>query len=156
RREIRDLLGRGRLEELAKRARSADLRGQPAATLALLGSMLGSAKRWQDAERVLRLGQQTHPGDFWLNHELGMCLREVKPPKHEDAVRFLTVAVALRSLSPGTHLNLGNALSRQGRPKEAEQAYRDAIKLKPAFAEAHVGLGNALSDQGRHKEAEQA
>src|SRR5262249_51830574 len=117
RRQVRDALGNRDGRKLVKLARSAGLGGQPAATLALLGYVLLDGGQAEKAERVLRLGQQTYPGDFWLNHDLGICLGEVKPAKHEEAVRFLTAAVALRSLSPGTHLNLGNALADQGKPK---------------------------------------
>jgi hypothetical protein len=63
RRQMRAILGKGQHEELAKLARSSDLRGQPAATLALLGAMLLWAKRGEEAERILRLGQQEHPGE---------------------------------------------------------------------------------------------
>jgi tetratricopeptide (TPR) repeat protein len=65
-------------------------------------------------------------------------------------------AIRLKPAYAEAHVNLGNALSDQGRPKEAERAYRDAIKLEPAYAKAHYNLGNALLGQGRPKEAEQA
>jgi Flp pilus assembly protein TadD len=51
---------------------------------------------------------------------------------------------------------LGVALSGQGRHKEAEAAYREAIRLRPDDPKAHNNLGNALYYQGRHKEAEAA
>jgi len=33
------------------------------------------------------------------------------------------------------HYNLGNLLSQQHRPEEAEAAYREAIRLNPQFSE---------------------
>src|SRR5262249_35304124 len=54
------------------------------------------------------------------------------------------------------HNNLGSALNGQGRHKEAEAAYRKAIRLEPDSATAHNDLGSALSGQGKHKEAEAA
>jgi Flp pilus assembly protein TadD len=54
------------------------------------------------------------------------------------------------------HYVLGNALRDQGQLKEAEVAYRDALRLKPDSAEAHFDLGNILCSQDRHKEAEAA
>src|SRR6266481_2553496 len=46
-----------------------------------------------------------------------------------------------------THCNLGNALMGQGKSDEAIAAYRQAIAIKPDFAEAHSNLGNALFGQ---------
>src|SRR5262249_37663865 len=167
RRQIREALAEDDLEALVKLAGAPELSKQPAVTLSLLGHVVLTKVLRQGpqqaqpgdvnaAEKVLRQGRQAHPGDFWLEHDLGLCLGKVKPPKHEEAVRFLTAAVALRSRSPGAHVNLGNALNGQGKHKEAEAAHREAIRLEPDFAEAHNNLGDALSDQGKHKEAEAA
>jgi tetratricopeptide (TPR) repeat protein len=156
RRQIREALGRQDRKALARLARSGRLVGQPASTLVLLGRVLRSAGAVREAERVLRHARRTYPGDFWVNHDLGMCLRWLTPPQKAEAVRFLTAAVAVRSQSPGAYVNLGNALSEQGRHRDAEEAYRQAVKLRPDYAEAHSNLGNVLSDQGRHRDAEEA
>ena len=60
-----------------------------------------------------------------------------QPPQLEEAIRFLTVAVALRPDSPGVRYNLGNALFGAERLDEAKAAYRQAIGLKPDYAMAH-------------------
>ncbi len=57
------------------------------------------------------------------------------------------MAVALRPNSPGARLNLGNALKAQNKLDDAIAAYRDAIRLKPEYAEAHTTLGLALQIQ---------
>ena len=57
---------------------------------------------------LLRRAQQAFPGDFWINHDLGMALGRCHPPQNEEAIRFLTVAVALRPDSAGVRLDLGN------------------------------------------------
>jgi tetratricopeptide (TPR) repeat protein len=62
------------------------------------------------------------------------------------------------------HLGLGSALEKQGRPAEAEAAYRRAIELKPdewgaqsgVSAKAYDGLGRALLKQRRPVQAEAA
>src|SRR5262249_44096110 len=105
RRPIRAALAKPDRKALVKRADSPELSKQPAVTQALLGLVLQNGGQPEAAEKVLRQGQQAHPGDFWLEHDLGTCLCKVKPPKHEEAVRFLTAAVALRSRSPGAHDN---------------------------------------------------
>src|SRR5262249_32546229 len=54
------------------------------------------------------------------------------------------------------HVKLGNALNDQGRRKEAEQACRDAIRLKKDYAEAHCNLGHTLQHQGEFRKALEA
>ena len=44
--------------------------------------------------------------------------------------------------------NVGNALVAKGDPDGAIREYREAIRLKPDYAEAHSSLGNALSGKG--------
>ncbi|UCG80700.1 MAG: tetratricopeptide repeat protein [Desulfobacterales bacterium] len=46
------------------------------------------------------------------------------------------------------HFNLGFALAKQGRTKEAIRHYSEALRINPAWAEAHNILGNALARQG--------
>jgi hypothetical protein len=46
------------------------------------------------------------------------------------------------------------ALSTLGRQDEAEAAYREALRLRPDFADAYNNLGNALHALGRPDEAE--
>ena len=55
--------------------------------------------------------------------------------------------------TPTAHYNLGIALHDQGKLDEAIAEYREAIRLKPDYAEAHYNLGIALSDQGKLDEA---
>jgi predicted TPR repeat methyltransferase len=49
---------------------------------------------------------------------------------------------------------LGNTFKELGRLDEAEASYRQAIALKPDYAEAHNNLGNTLQELGRLDEAE--
>ncbi len=51
------------------------------------------------------------------------------------------------------HINLGIALGNQGKLEEAIAAYREAIRLKPDYADAHNNLGIALGKQGKLEEA---
>ncbi|HPC82170.1 MAG TPA: tetratricopeptide repeat protein [Thermoanaerobaculaceae bacterium] len=46
------------------------------------------------------------------------------------------------------HNNLGVALAAQGKPVEAISHYREALRLRPVYAEAHSNLGNALAATG--------
>ena len=49
---------------------------------------------------------------------------------------------------------MGVTLQKLRRLEEAEASFRQAITLKPDYAEAHSNLGDTLKEQGRLKEAE--
>jgi tetratricopeptide (TPR) repeat protein len=55
---------------------------------------------------------------------------------------------------PESHLNRGLLLLTQGKPAEAEAAYREALRLDPAFTPAYVNLADLKREQGRDEEAE--
>jgi tetratricopeptide (TPR) repeat protein len=50
------------------------------------------------------------------------------------------------------HSNLGNALRALDRPEEAEASLREALQLKPDYAEAHNNIGIVLVQLGRCEE----
>jgi tetratricopeptide (TPR) repeat protein len=51
------------------------------------------------------------------------------------------------------HYNLGIALSNQGKTDEAIVHYREAIELRPSYAEAHYNLGRLLARKGQLDDA---
>ena len=53
----------------------------------------------------------------------------------------------------GAHNNLGNALKKLGKLKEALVSYRQAIKIKPDYTKAHLNLGSVLNDLDKFEEA---
>ena len=140
-------------QAMEKLAREVDTAVQPPEALFVLEMGLAQRGATEAALALLRRAQQAFPGDFWINHDLGMALVRCHPPQNEEAIRFLTVAVALRPDSPGVRLNLGLALFRTGRLDEALVAYRQAIGLKPDFSMAHLDLGVVLAEKGHLDEA---
>jgi serine/threonine protein kinase/Flp pilus assembly protein TadD len=120
----------------------------PTQSLVLLGGLARGTATGKRVAALLARVQQQHPGDFWLNNTLGVLLLEGKPPRLEEAIRFLSVAVALRPQSPGAHNNLGNALADKGRLDEAVAEYTEALRLKKDYPMAHINLGNALKAKG--------
>jgi tetratricopeptide (TPR) repeat protein len=54
------------------------------------------------------------------------------------------------------HLNLGQALFKEGHIVEAEARFVEAVRLLPSFAEAHYNLGLARNRLGRSEEAVQS
>jgi Flp pilus assembly protein TadD len=154
RRRLRDpavLSDRVALEKLA--AQEA-WKGQPAATQRLLAARLSTAGARERAVHVLRVAQQQHPDDLWINFDLADALAELKPPRMVEALGFYRAALALRPGSPAVHYDCGLVLERLGRPAEAELEFRTVLALQPDFAEGHNDLGNVLSQQGRLDEAE--
>ncbi|PWU14899.1 MAG: hypothetical protein C5B50_16345 [Verrucomicrobia bacterium] len=51
------------------------------------------------------------------------------------------------------HCNLAQDLTKHGRSDEAIRHYREAIRIKPDYADVHNNLGNALSKKGQLDEA---
>jgi serine/threonine protein kinase/Flp pilus assembly protein TadD len=144
------------IQALKRLATEAEADLPPAAVVMFLARSLRTLSAIADAEKVLRVSQRRYPGNFWLTHDLGATLIEMRPDHAAEALRFQTAALGLRPLSPGAQLNVGVVLQQCGRSAEAESAYRRAIELKPDYAAAHVGLAHALSDQGQHVDAEAA
>jgi serine/threonine-protein kinase len=127
---------------LEKLVASADLTRVPARSLIRLAWILEPAS----SVALLRRAQRQYPADFWVNVHLGMALRNVTPPERDAAVRFLTVAAALRPNTPVCLINLGNALKAKGELDEAIACFRKASELDPKYAAAHVNLGAILCD----------
>jgi serine/threonine protein kinase/Flp pilus assembly protein TadD len=138
------------LEKLAKEPAFQDL---PPATLDILAKDLAAVKEWAAAERLLRAGLERTPGDFWLNHDLGAVLYAQGPPRAEEALRYLTAALALRFDSPGVHNNLGLALRARGDVDGAIRRYLAALQIDPTYAMAHYNLGNARHEKGQLDDA---
>jgi serine/threonine-protein kinase len=143
---------------LAGLAASADVKRIPVRALTRLGQ-LGALFTEDDLEpaeavKLLRRTQAQYPADFWVNEILGQALQMVTPPQTDEAVRFLTAAVALRPASPGAYLNLGGVLCDRKKDYDGAIAcFRRAIALEPKYAAAHGSLGVALRRKGLLDEA---
>ncbi len=140
---------RAALETLA---RAADLEKTPTPILTRLAARLEAVEGQTSAVALLRRAQRQYPADFWINHNLGYALKAL-PGEAEEAVRYLTAAVALRPDSPGAHLNLGWALQAQGQLEQAIASYKKAIAIDPNYPVAHLNLGWALKDMGQLEQA---
>ncbi|HEU5239214.1 MAG TPA: tetratricopeptide repeat protein, partial [Pyrinomonadaceae bacterium] len=69
---------------------------------------------------------------------------------------LITLYAATLTKNPGcwmAHYNLGIALSDQGDTDGAIAHYRQAVELRPSYAEAHYNLGRLLAQKGRPDEA---
>jgi serine/threonine-protein kinase len=123
-------------------------------SLQLLGTGLSEASdntkgdAMIQAESVLRRAQQRHPGDVWVNYQLGMVL--AKLTRDDEAIRFYTAA---RSIRPETAHNLAHSLVGRGNFDEAMAVFRDLIALRPGDSRHYDCMGDFLKDKGRSKEA---
>jgi eukaryotic-like serine/threonine-protein kinase len=137
---------RAALLRLAGEARPAGLSPQMAGVLgwALLAN-------GGDPVPLLRGALVRHPGDFWLNLELGVVLHQAKG--WDEAITCYRVALALRPQAGAVHNDFGNALQAKGQVDEAVRHYEEALRLDPKLAPAHSNLGVALEKQGKADEA---
>src|SRR5207245_2671552 len=91
----------------------------PVRTLELLGTVARGTESGERVAALLGQSQQQHPDDFLINETLAHLLSESQPPRLEEAIRFHSVAVALRPQSPGAHAQLGTALMNKGHLEDA-------------------------------------
>ena len=73
-----------------------------------------------------------------------MALATVQVGYWRDSVSLFRHALAGGGNTSIINYNLGVALAKQGRNKEAIVEYREALRLFPGYAEAHSNLGDAL------------
>jgi serine/threonine protein kinase/Flp pilus assembly protein TadD len=125
-------------------------------TLARLGECLQRELGAKEATDFLRQAQREHPGDFWINSALAHACLRLEPPEPQQAVRFFSIALAVRLQSPGAHLNVGYAVKEAGNIDEAIPYFQRAIELKEDYAEAYYDVGLAFYKQGKLQEAESA
>jgi serine/threonine-protein kinase len=146
---MKQQLGARRTSALQQLARSAETLELPAVSFTLLGLGLHWARDQKAEESVLRLAQQRHPRDPWINLLLARSLDSAG--RKEEAIGFF---MALRALRPAAGHQLGHLLERQGRPEEAIAVFRDLTHLRPKDLTRFDCLVNVLVNQGRTQEAE--
>jgi tetratricopeptide (TPR) repeat protein len=144
---------RGDLQGLAKLMQGPSFQKLPAASMFIYAKDLASRRQWAAAEQFLRAGLERRPGDFWLNHDLGNLLRIQQPQRLEEAVPYLTAALALRPESPGVHFNLGRALWMKGDRDGAIRRFQAALRIDPHFANAQFSIGLVLVEKEDRKGA---
>ena len=88
--------GRARAD-LERLAASADARGLTAASAERLAWALAALGNEEAAVALYRAAQRAHPGDFWINSNLAGEL--IRRRRYDEAVRFASVAVAIRPRS---------------------------------------------------------
>src|SRR5262249_53504121 len=103
-----------------------------------LGLEHHQAGRVTEAEACYRRVLATQPDHSDALHLLGVIAQQVK--RYDVAVDLIGQAIK-RNGHPVYFSNLGVVLNDQGKLEEAIAAYRQAIRIKPDFAEAYSNLG---------------
>jgi serine/threonine-protein kinase len=154
REQIWDCLGQPVTPELQARLRrlaeSIDVKSQSSQTLVMLARLLVNTQLADSAIQILQDGQYAHPGDYWLSSELG---NQLFRKGDAEAIRYFSVAVAIRPDSVTAHYVLGSTLERQGKAKEAAACFRKVIELDSTHALAHCALGRNLRNLKKLDEA---
>lgn len=127
--------------------KSQELTRQPPIYLCRLSVLMRNLNRENFALEVLQLGVNRHPGDFWLNAEMGGLWLHRKAVGLTPARRYFKAAVAIRPHSAGANYLLGIAAQRLGDFSESSNAFIRAIEQDPHFADAHLRLSAVLFEQ---------
>ena len=122
----------GELRKLALTDKD-ELKDQPTPSLVLLGEGLSKFNEFKLAATVLTDAQRRSPGDYWINYTLGTVLAASTPPKYEEAIRYLSNAIAVRPTSGLTHYDLAQVLLKAGRKEESFVELETASNLWPEY-----------------------
>jgi tetratricopeptide (TPR) repeat protein/tRNA A-37 threonylcarbamoyl transferase component Bud32 len=151
--KLREARSKGEASNLKRLAKEVDVRKTPPTTLVHLAEALSQHGDWAGAVELLKMARVHYPGDFWINHDLGMYLSNAGSPKLEEVIGCFRAALAARPSSPGMYLRLGSTLRIRGQLEEAVALYHKAIELDPDYAPCYNNMGNVLQEQGKLDEA---
>jgi eukaryotic-like serine/threonine-protein kinase len=125
----------------------------PPITLGLLARALKDAGAPKQAVALFRRAQRRHPNSFWLNFDLASALMSQKPAEMEEAIRYLSVALALRPASWPARGGLSDALQRQGKLDEAVAELRESIALNSNDPAPWINRGKAFHKLHHYEDA---
>ena len=125
----------------------------PGAVAELFGTGLKhhQAGRLTEAEACYRNVLAAEPDYANALHLLGVVAKATG--RLDLALELIGRAIKLNGRDPLYFFNFGNALQANGKFADAIAAYRQAIVLKPDYAEAFSNCGNALQTQDKIDEA---
>jgi len=128
--EVLELIDQGKLIEAEGICRDAvDQNPGDINMLALLGATLIKTRKYDEAEKYLRMTINLAPTFAKPHEDLGHILLKMKRP--DEAIEVLEKATQLDPELVFGFLNLGKALAATGKGKEADEAFEKAFKLSP-------------------------
>lgn len=120
--------------------------------LANLGNLYLATAQWEESipyfERLLNKPLYRTP--YLAQNNLGWALFNLE--RHEEAKRYLRLAVFYNPKFCLAHNNLGRVHAKLGNTRESLMRFHKAIELCPQYAEPHYFLGriyNALAEERR-------
>jgi serine/threonine protein kinase/tetratricopeptide (TPR) repeat protein len=150
---VREALRNRNRSALVEAADQIPIGSVPPITLGLLARALKDAGAAKQAVILFRRAQRRHPNSFWLNFDLASALMSQKPPEMEEAIRFLSVALAVRPDSWPARAGLSDALRRLGKLDEAIAEISEAIELNPDDAASWIKRGKARHELRQYDKA---
>lgn len=136
------------LDHLAKLATDPALESQPVTILVAV------ATRWRrlggDPTSFLLLAQRRHPGDFWVNFELGHLFFGSSP---ETAIGYLRAALAVRPHSGAAQFNIGAAFLRLEQWEQARHHFERTLDDDPGHTWARRHLAQLQARSGDYDQA---
>jgi eukaryotic-like serine/threonine-protein kinase len=153
---IRDAFGTddvelGRL--LRELVRQSDISQYPPTWLAASGFYFTVRGKPDAGIPVLAAAQRIYPDNVFVNFHLGQAFLFRSAPNFIEAIRFLSIAVALRPDSTKAHYELGRALRGNGDLDAASKEFERTIEIDPAHLSAYVELAETNRQLGRPTEA---
>jgi tetratricopeptide (TPR) repeat protein len=136
-------------EDEARRAISLNDRSPDAHTL--LGIILSSESRFQDAITELQHAVELDPGSFDAHLHMGRARYGLSDTT--GAAQALQQAVKIRPADPEARFLLATVLEIAGQKDAAIAQYRELETLSPQDPRGYLGLGGVLSKYGRTDEA---
>ncbi|ANE56837.1 2OG-Fe(II) oxygenase family protein [Methylomonas sp. DH-1] len=115
-----------------------------------LGALLQQQSQWQEAAKHYRRAVEQQPGYYQAWANWGAVLQTVGDLKAAEHCYRKALDVNADALG---YFNLGTNLHDQGMLGQAIEAFREALRLEPQFADAWNDLGEIYRDQGNMEEA---
>ncbi|HOW64078.1 MAG TPA: tetratricopeptide repeat-containing glycosyltransferase family protein [Candidatus Paceibacterota bacterium] len=131
--------------------RAAAFQGRVARYQHGLGVILRELGEYREAELCFERALILDPGHVEAHYDWGCLLS--RDERFEAAIPHFEAVLLLRDDFPQVRFNLGNALRKTGKLRQAEECYRNLAHREPRNANAQGNLGIVLRDQGRIDEA---
>ena len=139
----RVMIDRKRLEE-ARLAILEAIRLDPyeASYFAILASLEMQKSRWREALEAANQGLEIEPEHVWCTNLRAQAL--VKLGDRAGAAAAMGEALARKPDDAYTHANQGWALLHAGQPRQAQEHFREALRLDPGLDWARSGIVESL------------
>jgi tetratricopeptide (TPR) repeat protein len=127
-----------------------------------LGNLYSDQQRWDEAETAYRSALQLDPESAIVRIALSYVLSqpifvENLSDRYEESEKLARRAIELAPSNALAYDQLGVSRELRGLiGRETEDAYRNAIRLDPAFAPPYAHLGRLLRRRGQVKESDAA